>query len=77
MVSGKVSPVMSGVSVKLQVLQNAQWVTVATDTTGSKGAWSLRWASIRTGTHKFRVVAASAVNTVSTGTKNLKVTKVL
>ena len=76
-VSGKVSPVMSGVSVKLQVLQNAQWVTVATDTTGSKGAWSLRWASIRTGTHKFRVVAASAVNTVSTGTKNLKVTKVL
>ncbi|MEY4493090.1 MAG: hypothetical protein RL355_439 [Actinomycetota bacterium] len=76
-VTGRVSPVMSGVAVKLQVLQNSQWVTIATDTTGKKGVWSLRWSSIRTGTHKFRVVAASAVNTVSTKTKSLKVTKVL
>ncbi|MEY4311706.1 MAG: hypothetical protein RLZZ571_476 [Actinomycetota bacterium] len=76
-VTGKVSPVMSGVSVRLQVLRNSEWVTVATDTTGNKGSWSLRWASINTGTHKFRVVAASAVNTVSTKTKSLKVTKVL
>ncbi len=76
-VTGKVSPVMSGVAVKLQVLQNSQWVTIASDTTGKKGVWSLRWSSIKTGTHKFRVVAASAVNTVSTKTKSLKVTKVL
>jgi SpoIID/LytB domain protein len=76
-VTGKVSPVMSGVTVKLQVLQNSQWVTIASDTTGKKGVWSLRWSSIKTGTHKFRVVAASAVNTVSTKTKSLKVTKVL
>lgn len=76
-VTGKVSPVMSGVSVALQVKRNSGWVTVATDKTGAKGAWALNWSSISTGTHQVRIVAASAVNTVSTGTKKLKVTQVL
>lgn len=70
-VAGRVSPAQAGVAVSFQVLRNGGWTTVATDVTGRQGAWRVNWASVTAGTHKVRVVAATKVNTVATGTRTL------
>lgn len=71
-VTGKVSPVQSGVQVQLQVLQRSKWVTVATDTTGPQGIWKTTWSGINAGTYKMRVIASTPLNSIKTSTRSLK-----
>ena len=71
-VTGKVSPIQSGVQVQLQVLQRSKWVTVATDTTGPQGIWKTTWNGINAGSYKMRIVAITPKNSLKTSTRSLK-----
>ena len=71
-VTGRVTPAQAGVNVSLQVLQRNKWVTVATDTTGPQGIWKTTWSGVNAGSYKMRVVAATPMNSLKTGTRSLK-----
>ena len=70
-VTGRVVPATAGVAVSLQVLRGSSWTTVATDLTGRQGIWKTNWAGVPVGSHRLRVVAASNLNSVATGTRSL------
>lgn len=76
-VSGKVYPIIADVVVKLQIQRDSKWVTIASDTTGNKGIWSLRWLSANKGTYKMRIVAVTELNAVYTSTKTLIISRIL
>lgn len=70
---GKVSPVQLGTTVKLQRKSKTKWVTVATATTSTTGAWVINWTGPLPGKYSLRVTAANSKGTVKTTIKNVSI----
>jgi SpoIID/LytB domain protein len=70
---GKVSPVQLGTTVKLQRKSKTKWVTVATATTSTTGAWVINWTGPLPGKYSMRVTATNSKGTVKTATNNVAI----